>query len=630
MEPMTFSDFQNLSNGPMSMDALVLVNSSSPSYPQGTDFVLPYLDHFGVPYTLWDINRAPLPAGLGEYALLVIAHPQADPQGHQFPRQRLLEAIKTGAGLVTFDPALGLKPLLDHVKPAEAGSDIIVAFSRPHPITSRHTTNETIPLSAPLRLTPISSEEILLTAGSAPLLSISSLGAGRIVQWASADWMDTHYLGPLGGLDDVLWRSLVWAARKPFALQGLPPLVTMRVDDVAATGHLWGQSPLWWVHTANRYGFKPWLGLFPYNLTEPAIAELRELLLNQKATAFPHAFGRPRRGINPPSDITKPDESGSTSSRIDPASPSQMLDTSKNPCPYYFPAGKPVGDGRPRSLLLRAPTYDEFIYYDHENKRPWIDEEAARGLAAVDAWYAAHTPLPISSYAIAHWGEMGSNTLEHVHDRWGCEFIATYHGVDAPLEGANWLVAGPFRQHETPGSALFDRTNRGDRSMYYADFINFADRRFFLCCTEVRDETGYEWAPDGDVEKSAARGLRQLKQALDSFAMPVLFTHETDYIYKISPEAWEAQLARIASGLSAYKPIFVTLDEGIRYVRATKTSRLASAAYDPVTHEVTAHFTGHTDVLTHFHLFTSEYEITSRLVEVAPFKDGRTIKCKIE
>ena len=235
----------------------------------------------------------------------------------------------------------------------------------------------------------------------------------------------------------------------------------------------------------------------------------------------------------------------------------------------------------------------------------------------------------MSSYAIPHWGEMGSNTLAHVRDRWGCEFIATYHGADAPLEGANWLVAGPFRQHETPGSALFDKDDRGTSAMYYADFINFADRQFFLCCTEVRDETGYEWAPDGDVENSAARGLRQLKRALDSFALPVLFTHETDFIYKISPEAWEAQLASIASGLSGYNPIYVTLDEGIRYVRATKTSRLVSAAYDPATQEVTAHFTGQADVLTHFHLFTSGQEITSRLVEVLPFEDGCVVKCTI-
>jgi hypothetical protein len=376
----------------------------------------------------------------------------------------------------------------------------------------------------------------------------------------------------------------------------------MRVDDVAGTGHLWGQSPLGWVHTANRVGFKPWLGLFPFNLTETAIAELRSLLLEGKATAFPHAFGRPARGMHPTPGTPRPAEAGGQG----------------NPCPYYGSSGFP----------LRATTYDEFIYYDHENGRPWPDAEAARGLAAVDAWYAAHTPLPMSGYAIAHWGEMGSNTIAHVRDRWGCEFIATYHGIEAPLDGAHWLAAGPFRKYEPPGSALFDRSDRGDRSMYYADFINFADRQFFLCCTEVRDETGYEWAPDGEVEKSAGRGIRQLTRALDSFALPVLFTHETDYIYKISPQAWEAQLARIADRISIYDPIYVTLDEGLRYVRAAKTSRLASASYDPAMRQVTAQFTGRAEVLTHFHLFTSEQEVSSRLVEVPAFEDGCIVRCK--
>jgi hypothetical protein len=437
------------------------------------------------------------------------------------------------------------------------------------------------------------------------------------------DWMDTHHLGPLGGLDDVLWRSLVWAARKPFALRGLPPLVTMRVDDVAGTGHLWGQSPLGWVHTANRYGFKPWLGLFPFNLTEAAIQELRTLLLAGQATAFPHAFGRPPRGMNPMPATLKPVDVSDGTSRIDPALPSQPLDLSSgqgNPTPYYEPSGFP----------LRATTYDEFIYYDHEHGHPWADEEATRGLSAVDTWYAAHAPLPMSSYAIAHWGEMGSNTVAHIRDRWGCEFIATYHGVDAPLDGASWLVAGPFRKHETPGSALFNRAERGDRPMYYADFINFADREFFLCCTEVRDETGYEWAPDGDVEKSARRGIRQLTRALDSFALPVLFTHETDYIYKISPQAWEAQLDRITRAIASYHPIYTTIDEGVRTVRATRTSRLASAAFDPAERQVTTHFSGRADTLTYFHLFTGEQELASRLVEVPPFEGGNIVRCGIE
>jgi hypothetical protein len=550
----------------MDIKTLLLLNSSSPAYRQGTEALAPYLDHFGIPYTRWDLNRAPLPSNLGDYALVVIAHLQIDPACHQLNRLRLLEAVKAGTGLVSFEP-LCPTPAEEQGILSWTGSG--VTFTGTHPITARHTLGEIIQFTG----------KIPLSDGQ-PFLTTSRSDAGRMVQWASAAWMDTHILGPLSGLDDVLWRSLVWAARKPFVLRGLPPIVTMRVDDVAGTGHLWGQSPLWWVHTANRYGFKPWLGLFIYNLDEPAISELRPLLLQGNATAFPHAFGRPTRLAADP----------------------------HSPTPYYSPSHLP----------LRASTYDEFIYFNHENSRPWDDIEAARGLAAVDDWYLAHQPLPMSRYAIAHWGEMGVNTIPHVRESWNCDFFANYHGLDIPLEGAHWLMNGPFRHYEKPGSALFDRADRGARAIYYADFINLADREFFLCLTEIRDETGYEWAPDGDVAASAGRGLRQLRRAFDSFALPVLFTHETDYIYKIPPAAWEAQIALIASGITDYRPIFVTLDEGVRRVRATKTSRLESASFDPVTGQVTVHFGGQADAPTGFYLFRDE-QLTSSFIEIPPF-----------
>ena len=577
---------------------LVLVNASSPAYPQGMEYVLPYLDHFGAPYTLCDLQRAPLPATLDGYSLALIAHEQIDPAGHQLDWGRLLAAVRGGLGLVAFDSMKGASPahlagqsapctLLTCAADASlipAGATGIV-FAEEHPITARHAPGETIAFAHPVSC-----------ADGQAFLSVSTLEAGRMVRWVSNEWMNTHILGPLSGLDDVLWRSLVWAgqaAGRPFVLRGLPPLVTMRVDDVAGIGGLWGRSPLYWVKLANRYGFKPWLGLFLYNLSQETVAELRDLLLNGDATAFPHAFGRPPR----------------------PGAPNAQGLT------YFVPGDQPLDS------VLRSPVYDEFIYFDHHRACPWPDDEAARGLQAVDDWYAAHAPLPLSSYAIAHWGEMGRNVLAHVRQRWNCEFIATYHGPDAPLLGSPWLVGGPFRSYEQPGSALFDRAARGSRPVYYADFVNFADQQFFLCFTEIRDETGYEWAPNGDAPASAGRGLRQLRRALDSMALPVLFTHETDYIYKISPEAWEAQLAQIAAGLAPYHPIFVTLDEGVRYVRAVKTSRLASAIYDPAAASVAVRFAGRADLPTHFHLFTSD--LASRLVEIPPFDGEIVVEVKL-
>jgi len=568
------------------MDALVLLNSSSPASREGTETILPHLDHLGVPYTVLDLAVAPLPADAARYALIVVAHRGLDPRGSYLGRagrRALLDAVRSGCGLVSFDPALPSPAELDvsSTSTPSAGKAETVEFAlHVHYITARHALGETLALFGPLRVPALSAAgDVLLTAGGRPLFSAATLGQGRVVQWATSRWLHTSVLGPLGGLDDVLWRSLVWAARKPFALRGLPPLVTMRVDDVAGRGGLWGQSPLYWAHAANRHGFKPWLGLFIYNLTEPAVNELRDLIRRGQATAFPHTFGRPPRTAD--SDF------------------------------YYYKDALP----------LRATDYDEFIYFDHHRRRPWSDAEAARGLAAVDEWYAAHAPLPMSPYAIAHWGEMGANVIPHVHDRWGCDLIATYHGLDAPLEGASWLVAGPFRKYEKPGSALFDSAKRGQRPVYYTDFVNFANRQFFLCCTEIRDETGYEWRPGNDVAGTVGRGVRQLRRVLDSMALAVLFTHETDYIYTICPGAWEEELAQIAAGIADYNPVYVTIEEGVRYVRATKTARLASAAYDPAAGQVTARFTGRADVPTHFWLFhEAGGEISGELVGVPAFE----------
>ncbi len=122
----------------------------------------------------------------------------------------------------------------------------------------------------------------LALAGGEPLVAISKYGQGRAVQWGSYAWMVSTVLGPVDGLDDLLWRGVVWAARKPFVMRGMPNLVTMRVDDVS--------GPFWWVHLANQVGFKPFLALFLNDVAEANTADLRGLVTNGNATASIHSF----------------------------------------------------------------------------------------------------------------------------------------------------------------------------------------------------------------------------------------------------------------------------------------------------------------------------------------------------
>ena len=51
-------------------DAVVLVNSASGDYADFQHFIQPYLDHFGVPYTVLDIATQPIGGNIGDYALI--------------------------------------------------------------------------------------------------------------------------------------------------------------------------------------------------------------------------------------------------------------------------------------------------------------------------------------------------------------------------------------------------------------------------------------------------------------------------------------------------------------------------------------------------------------------------------
>ena len=231
-------------------DAIVLVNSASDSYSDFARFTQPYLDHFGIPYTLLDINSQPVPAAIGDYALIVIGHRRIDPDNTRMDSTEqayLSTAVNAGTGLVNFDNDLSA----NGVTPRYAFVNTVFSFGytrRPrrhqrqfaqrvsHYITARHPAGRSHchrrhddgrhhparrlrPPWPPPAASP-SWPSRLIRRRAAPSSGAATTGCPIAVK------------GPMYGLDDLVWRSLVWAARKPFVMQGMPPLVTMRVDDV--------------------------------------------------------------------------------------------------------------------------------------------------------------------------------------------------------------------------------------------------------------------------------------------------------------------------------------------------------------------------------------------------------------
>ena len=153
-----------------------------------------------------------------------------------------------------------------------------------HYITERHEAGEYISTGS-MTMAGIALPEsvaALAMTDSQPFLAVTESGQGRAVQWGTYNWMSHFVKGPVYGLDDLVWRSIVWAARKPFVMQGMPPFLTMRVDDES--------GPFDWIHVANDFGFKPWAGLFFHNIDASEAADLSQLVNDGLATTAIHAF----------------------------------------------------------------------------------------------------------------------------------------------------------------------------------------------------------------------------------------------------------------------------------------------------------------------------------------------------
>jgi len=547
---------------PYQQSAIVIVNSESPNYSGFSLFIQPYLKNFGIPYAVLDITSERISQNIGEYAVIIIGHNYLDP-GHAYLDQAqesyILAAIQNGTGLVNFDNYLSLDsnlPLyqfIDHIfgfaysQPAiESG---ITFTSSPGGlgsfITANHQIGENVDTGV-MNLAGIIAPHnvsVLAVCGSSPFLAVATSGFGRAVQWGSYDWMSISTKGPIAGLDDLVWRSIVWAARKPFPMQGLLNFVTMRVDDCS--------GPFWWINTCNEFGLKPWLGLFINEINDEETATLSAITNAGKATASIHAFSS-----------------------------------------------------------------SDFFFYDHFSGGNFPNDLINSYYNMGTQWHLSRD-IPISKFVVPHYYEFGTNALTGLKN-WGIEFIGTVIDIGQPYYGSPWTAGRPYRLNEPfwPASLSLPFS--------YADFIVVPghqefDRQFFNCLTEIRDVSGYEWFPNNDVSGSIDRGTRQIKRAFDSMVLGTLFTHEY-LIQDIYPDNWRAIIQGIVNSLASYNPIFITMDEACKYLRAIVNTDITEASYDPILQTLTVTLAGQSDMKTKIHVFSGEGEsIIAKMMEIPSF-----------
>lgn len=263
-------------------------------------------------------------------------------------------------------------------------------------------------------------------------------------------------------------------------------------------------------------------------------------------------------------------------------------------------------------------------------------------LKAVDDWYADIGPLQMS-YLIPHWGEMGSNMVDHVYNKWNIEFISLRMldkswGSQSGLYGGGYVdnvavkdykwehKTGPFKLYDEPAVGKPKKDMTSSRATYTSDFVEFAGKKFFSFSSNINDLTGYDWQPDNDVEATVTRGIKTLSRGLSGRSLAVLFTHETDYIFKVEPENWDKIFKKVSEGISMYNPIYLNTLEALKYIRALHTSEIKDCNYDKNLGELSIKLKGETDVHTSIHLYTENESgaIKENLVDIPIFTNEVT------
>ena len=341
----------------------------------------PYIDFFGFAYEETD--------KVSDCAVIIAGDSVLDDA-------EVMAAVKAGAGLVCF----------------AGGGDVCateIKVNAGHYVSGLHADGHTRNLYMPMLLVGGKklSGDVIATAGEAVLLETGECGAGKIAYWHGMRQLSDEVLGPINGIDDLLWRSIVWAAKKPFVMQGMPPMVGLRVDDVWGAWREWNpENPLLWVEIANKYGIKPWLGIFNDDMTDEIAKIASKYVAEGGATAFPHAL------------------SG---------------------CPW-------VCDERAE----RCTYLEHFV-------GPYSDEAMKENATRTKAWFDKHN-IPIAKYACAHYYETGANAIPYLEE-WGCEFISLHMDFDVAYRKAtNWIHCGPYRKDH-------DGLPTGQKPVYYGGYV---------------------------------------------------------------------------------------------------------------------------------------------------------------
>jgi hypothetical protein len=287
--------------------ALVIVDSSSDQHTFVKEVMLPVLMFWGLPFETIDLGQTASHSPSAPTPSVIVVIQEGIPAERFAGLAPIFEAsVAAGAGIVNCDPGLEINASTGGGKFAfanRAWSDArpvrhVSVTPGDHFITRMQRAYTEFALRKPLASLPgpEGSDATVLLADEAggPLLTLES-GPVPVVRWRLSSWVwSQDFLGFARGMDALLWRSILWAARKPFGIAALPPFGRFRFDDCRG---LW-KTPddLRFLDVMNEFGEVPNLGICLSALTTEGWAFLAERAKQGKVEVSPHVL-EPEIGI---------------------------------------------------------------------------------------------------------------------------------------------------------------------------------------------------------------------------------------------------------------------------------------------------------------------------------------------
>ncbi|MBI3756920.1 MAG: IPT/TIG domain-containing protein [Deltaproteobacteria bacterium] len=218
-----------------------------------------YLDHLQVPYDVIDTATTPPPASLGNRQLILAGHTGLNLSNAW--QSVIVSAVNGGTGFINLDaaPTVGTQTHIQSlfgatgssagtpatiirvpaaVAPGGATPHFIAALQRKFlgdpagdNVYTFHADANNVVQTVTATVLTAATGTVVAQLGTDPLIVARQTAAGRVVHFGSYLYLKADRFGFVQGIDDLFWRSLVWAARKPFVLRGYPRYWAVQMDD---------------------------------------------------------------------------------------------------------------------------------------------------------------------------------------------------------------------------------------------------------------------------------------------------------------------------------------------------------------------------------------------------------------